>query len=266
MDLGLDLDQPVCCYEICKQLGIKVKFVNVSMEGFYQQGKPPRIYVSSQRPNMRRHFTCAHELGHHQFGHGSNLDELEEMASQAGKPPEERLADMFAGHLLMPALGLKKAFRLRGVSVETADAISVHAVAGEFGVSFDALLTQLAFGLRYISPQMRHDLREKQAALKQLVNRKQNNRGLLLLDKYAFRALPVLETGQLLIVPKSTKFSESKLRLVDEIPVGLILQATATGRTEINLPNAPMPTSLRIGAYRFFGLADYRFLEEVKDA
>jgi Zn-dependent peptidase ImmA (M78 family) len=59
---------------------VAVRFNDINMEGMYQRGAPPRIHVSARRPLPRRAYNCAHELGHHVFGHGSSIDELREDA------------------------------------------------------------------------------------------------------------------------------------------------------------------------------------------
>jgi Zn-dependent peptidase ImmA (M78 family) len=69
--VGFDLIAPIDVYDLAERLGVRVLFLDVSMEGFYQKGPPSRILLSAQRPLARRAFTCAHEIGHHWFGHGS---------------------------------------------------------------------------------------------------------------------------------------------------------------------------------------------------
>jgi FixJ family two-component response regulator len=70
-----------------------VRFNNINMEGVYRRGLPPRIHLSARRPLPRRAYNCAHELGHHVFGHGSSIDELREDAkAQPWEDPKEFLA------------------------------------------------------------------------------------------------------------------------------------------------------------------------------
>ena len=89
---------PICIYGLCETLGVAVRFNNINMEGMYQRGVPPRIHLSARRPLPRRAYNCAHELGHHVFGHGSSIDELREDAkAQPWEDPKEFLADTFAG-------------------------------------------------------------------------------------------------------------------------------------------------------------------------
>jgi hypothetical protein len=67
---------PADPYAAAESFRLRVTFSATSMEGFYF--KPANILVSSLRPVGRRAFTCAHELGHHWFGHGSTIDQLQE--------------------------------------------------------------------------------------------------------------------------------------------------------------------------------------------
>jgi hypothetical protein len=67
----LDQHGPICIYGLCGTLGVTVRFNNINMEGMYQRGAPPRIHLSARRPLPRRAYNCAHELGHHVFGHGN---------------------------------------------------------------------------------------------------------------------------------------------------------------------------------------------------
>ena len=97
----LDQAGPICIYGLCETLDIVVRFNNINMEGMYQRGRPPRIHLSARRPLARRAYNCAHELGHHVFGHGSSIDELREDAkAQPWEDPKEFLADTFAGFIL----------------------------------------------------------------------------------------------------------------------------------------------------------------------
>ncbi|MGH9808928.1 MAG: ImmA/IrrE family metallo-endopeptidase, partial [Terriglobia bacterium] len=148
----LDQHGPVCIYGLCDELGVSVRFNNINMEGMYQGGSPPRIHLSARRPLARRTYNCAHELGHHVFGHGSSIDELrEEAKDHAWDEPKEFLADTFAGFLLMPIVGLRRAFAVRGWVPETATPAQMFTVACDFGVGYGTLLTHLSAGVNTIS-------------------------------------------------------------------------------------------------------------------
>ena len=149
---NLDQHSPICVYELCQTLGIVVRFNNINMEGMYHRGRPPRIHLSARRPLQRRAYNCAHELGHHVFGHGSSIDELREDAKEhPWEEPKEFLADVFAGFVLMPTVGLRRAFAVRGWTPETATCVQMFTVACDFGVGYNTLLTHLAVGVKMIS-------------------------------------------------------------------------------------------------------------------
>ena len=92
----LDQHGPICIYGLSETLGVTVRFNTINMEGMYQRGAPPRIHLSARRPLPRRAYNCAHELGHHVFGHGSSIDELREDAKEH---PWEELQGIPRRHL-----------------------------------------------------------------------------------------------------------------------------------------------------------------------
>ncbi|MHC5719457.1 MAG: hypothetical protein ACYTX0_47270, partial [Nostoc sp.] len=51
---GLDLKSPICIYNLCDKLNVKVRFVDISMEGMYLKENEPQILLSALRPFTRR--------------------------------------------------------------------------------------------------------------------------------------------------------------------------------------------------------------------
>ena len=95
---GSDQIGPVCVFDLAEKLGVTVRFTDINMEGMYDRLPKPRIHLSSLRPPPRRVFTCAHELGHHEFGHGSTIDEMKEESESAWREsPNELLVNSFSG-------------------------------------------------------------------------------------------------------------------------------------------------------------------------
>ncbi len=95
---GADLISPVCPFDVADRLGVGVRFVAINMEGLYVRDPLPRALISTLRPFGRRNFTCGHELGHHVFGHGFNLDNVISSGSKDCYDfgsSEEFLANMF---------------------------------------------------------------------------------------------------------------------------------------------------------------------------
>jgi len=133
---------PVCIYDLARELEVEVRFVNdlTSLEGMYSKDSN-LILLSSLRPYGRRAFTCAHELGHHIFGHGDRIDKVSDIPYIANeKDPEEYLADLFAGFLLMPKPAIIQAFEVRGLRFDTCQANELYAIAGYFGVGYSTLI------------------------------------------------------------------------------------------------------------------------------
>ena len=219
---------PICIYTLCETLGVKVRFNNINMEGMYQRGTPPRIHLSARRPLPRRAYNCAHELGHHIFGHGSSIDELREnIKAHPWEDPKEFLADTFAGFTLMPIVGLYRAFAMRGWKPETATAMQIFTIACDFGVGYVTLVTHLSAGVKMIS-------RTHAAALKRTSPKKPRS-GIL---------------GALTADP---------LVIADHHRAGPTLDV------EVNADHGAWATFVRIAPESYVGLAQYRHLEDDPD-
>ncbi len=145
---GLDQMNPICIFDTCEKLGITVRFTDINMEGMYDRSSRPRIHLSSLRPLPRRVFTCGHELGHHEFGHGSTIDEMKEDAEAfQSEDPDEFLVNAFSAFMLMPIVGLRGAFARRHSPMATADDVVMFSVASNFGVGYATLVSHLAYGI-----------------------------------------------------------------------------------------------------------------------
>ena len=133
--LGKNLYEPICIYDAANELNVKVQFMEASsMEGLYSKIPRPTILLSALRPAGRRVYTCAHELGHHVFGHGFRIDELVEQLYQTSRfDPDEFLVDCYAGLLLMPKSAVANAFNIRGWDVNKINEFQVFNVASWLG-------------------------------------------------------------------------------------------------------------------------------------
>lgn len=97
--LGISPQESISAMDAAERMGIEVRLVDFpSMEGMYVAGDAPKIIMSSLRPPGRRSFTCAHEIGHHLFGHGEQFDELiSDRSFSRAESDVEFAADCFAG-------------------------------------------------------------------------------------------------------------------------------------------------------------------------
>lgn len=264
----LDLDPfgPVDPYAIAARLGVKVVFLDSSMEGFYFKGPTPRVLLSSLRPVPRRAFTCAHELGHHWFGHGSTIDQLQEDERDDSDKPEEVLANSFAAALLMPSVGLRGAFARRGWSQANPTPLQLFTIACQYGVGYKTLLNHLSFTLCEISAGRRAEL---DRWTPQRIRRQQLDEeydALVIVDTHNEAASFEVEIGTALLLPPDTVVAGTALNHVrsgDDFELyeaGRRGTAAVTGLAE-TFEVRVMPKQTE-GAKGYVGAAANRFEED----
>jgi Zn-dependent peptidase ImmA (M78 family) len=264
---GLDQHSPICIYGLCETLGVVVRFNDIDMEGMYQRGEPPRIHLSAHRPLPRRRYNCAHELGHHVFGHGSSIDALcEEQIDYSWKDPKEFLADAFAGFMLMPIIGLRRAFAVRGWNPATVTAAQMYAIACDFGVGYATLLTHLSMSVSMISRARANALqRIKPKALRAEILDAATDRPLIVADHH--RPGPTLdaEVNMFLLLPPGTERSGESLAYDRDIAGGRLFRAVRPGIARVTAQNSAWAVYVRIAPEAYVGLAMYRHLEDDPD-
>lgn len=105
-------------------------------------GSAALILASTDYSDGHLRFTLAHELGHHLLGDPRGVIEENEHAMFADDAIEWR-ANAFAGHLLMPARGVRAVLDWLGEPGAGVTERAVVALMEHFGVSRQALLYQL---------------------------------------------------------------------------------------------------------------------------
>lgn len=258
---GLDQVAPIDVYQLAEHLGVSVRFIDISMEGFYQKGPPPRVLISAMRPLGRRAYTCAHELGHHCFGHGSRIDELQADERSSSEIPEEILAEGFGGFLLMPTIGLRGAFARRGWSIPDADPIQMLTVASEFGVGYAALTAHLAYTIRDLGDARRKELQRwtPQRIRNQLIGGLELE-GLAIIDEKSRPAAIDLEIGHGLAAPLGAELDGDAVEHLKTFPTFELYRARARGTAQLALGDR----AVRVGVapQAFVGRAIHRHLED----
>lgn len=157
LHLGAAPHQPICPYALCEAMGIDVRFVNIpSFEGMYI-AEQNLILISADRPEGRKRFTCAHEIGHHVLGHGTVIDEILESGSNK---EEEDEADYFASIILMPASAVTRALQQYRKGADGLLSNDAYILSQYFGVSYQALLGHMCFNLRLITYKRYQDLKK----------------------------------------------------------------------------------------------------------
>lgn len=158
--LVISREQPVNPFEVAQALGIDVWFTDTpSLEGMFARTDDARIILPclSHRPLGRLCFSCAHELGHAQLGHGNRVDQYVATPRDT-RDPEEFAADVFASSLLMPRPAVLGAFRVRDMDPASAADLELLSVAFELCVGLEALVKHLHWGLGLINKTMMQQL------------------------------------------------------------------------------------------------------------
>jgi hypothetical protein len=153
-NLAIPREAPVNAFDIAQMSGLDVRFLDVpSLEGMFVRDPGLRVLLPSlkHRPRGRVLFSCAHEIGHHQFGHGTKADEYLADGPRHASSSEEFLADSFAGHLLMPRATVMDAFQRRKWDATHPTAQQAYLIGGELGVGFATLLGHMQWSLELIS-------------------------------------------------------------------------------------------------------------------
>jgi Zn-dependent peptidase ImmA (M78 family) len=261
----LDLMSPICIYELCDEHKVQVRFVDINMEGAYVANTNPLILISALRPFPRRIFTCAHELGHHIFGHRSTVDQLiKDQEKTKGVDPNEFLVDCFAGFLLMPTLGVRRAFVSRGWSPKDATPTQIFTIACSFGVGYETLLNHMAYSLRMIGEDIGKTLLKKP-----LPSIRQEILGIPLSDPLVVAdekwLLPTIdvEVGTRVLVPANATGTSKLLTMEQDLAAGRLFRADRPGIERVYCPNTNWAVFVRISRFQFEGLSKYRHFEEI---
>lgn len=260
--LSLTQVRPIPIYDTCERLGVTVRFNEINMEGMYQKGKNPRIHVTVERPLVRRAFTCAHELGHHVFGHGTAIDEMDYDANVLSNP-DEFLANTFGSYLMMPPLGIRQAFAIRAVKPETASPLDIFRIASDFGVGYGTLITHLNFGLDLISGKTAARLGQSspEKVRRDILGRSEPF-PLVFLDDFRQCQTCDIEVGMMVHAPLGSQITNECLNLESNLTTGHVFRATKPGIVSIQIPEKNWSVFIRISRHKYVGLARYRHLEE----
>jgi Zn-dependent peptidase ImmA (M78 family) len=260
--LGIAFDDPVSIIDIALARGVTVWFKRLSStDGLWCKEKRT-IVLTSLRPAGRRTFTCAHELGHCVFNHGTRFDELLEYAVTEAFDPEEYLANEFAAHLLMPFYAVSQAIQTRRWNPATLTAPQVYTLASYFGVSYRALLNHLYYALRLIRTPFAALSRISPKMIRSMFCPDVSTAHLVIVDDFWGRRPIDLEVGDLVILPRGVQFEG---RLLDVVPekntYGITASAHSPGVGYIS-KNDGAQLLLRIVPREFEGFADYRFPDQ----
>jgi Zn-dependent peptidase ImmA (M78 family) len=252
---------PADPYAAAESFGLRVNFLATSMEGFYFKGEPANILVSSLRPVGRRAFTCAHELGHHWFGHGSTIDQLQEDERDDSSKPDEVLANAFAAFFLMPTVVVRAAFAARGWVVSAPTPVQLFTIACELGVGYATLLNHLSYTLREINASARAELKKwtPQRIRNQLLADK-TDEPITILDGRSAAPTYDVEKDASVLLPAGAQVVGKALVFVRSLDEFDLYRAARRGQAAVI--GAAEPGRVRVMPKKYEGPAHRRFLED----
>jgi hypothetical protein len=241
---------------------IVVRFQDISMEGVYLREPRPEIWIGL-RPLVRRVYNVSHELGHHEFGHGSTFDELQ---AQGATPrpfdPNEYLANTFASYLLMPRIAVTHAFTVRGWKAETASPVQCFTVACSLGVGYDTLAKHLAYGLRLPPERIARTLVDADLPMirRELLGAQAKPR-LTVIDRHHTLKTVDTEVGAVVLMPTGTEMEHGRVATVEETPRGRVFHIQKAGMVRAFSKDEKWAVTIRAMADKYVGLAWCRHLE-----
>lgn len=157
-DLAIDQEEPIDVFDIIDRLGLWLVFNRLdSLLGATVPKGTGGIMLTTQRGPSVQRYTAAHEIGHwsldfNEPAFDTNDDIFFPTADR------EQLAQLFAGHLLMPPPLVFKTSARHGVTSDaSATAPAVYLTARDMGASYEAAVRQLS-NLDIISPSTRYGL------------------------------------------------------------------------------------------------------------
>jgi hypothetical protein len=264
-EAGLPFGTPLNVFDLCELLKpkVRVRFADYSMEGCYIRSDRPLIEVSALRPLGRRVFNTTHELGHNALGHpGTRLDEqLEEGRADPSSDPDEYAANSFAGFLLMPKIGVRRAFVSRGWAIANPQPEQAFVVACHFGVGYLTLVNHLAYGLHAIRSALAEQLKKvRLPTIRQaLLGSKEADR-LWVADRHYVMTTLDTEVGTTLLLPRGSQPEFDNLTFVNDLPAGRVFTAVRPGMTRVEADGG-WAVMVRVAKYQYSGWATNRHLE-----
>jgi Zn-dependent peptidase ImmA (M78 family) len=252
---------PVNIFDCCQKLKVEVRFVvGGSFEGMYEKERRV-IVLPVDRPAGRRVFTCAHELAHWRFKHGSMLDDSTTIEGYNDKP-EERMANMFAGYLLMFPPAVESARAALGLNYSTCGPDEIYALASWFGVSYASMLNHLRWALRKLDHRRYDELKRvaPRTIRKQLLGGRESQH--LVLMPSMTPEVPIdMESGDLALLPADVIADGGSLAVVEHSPGHTLVQAVCPGISLLRSESSPWTAAARVMRRGYTGRSVFRNLE-----
>ena len=268
--LSIPRESPLNVFDVAASIGVDVQFVDSpTLEGMFYRGPHPQIFLPSRqhRPKGRIAFSCAHELGHFQLGHGTQVDEYVEGSQETGaKPDEELAADTFAASLLMPRQAVVQRFELRSWELSDATPPQLFAVAAELDVGYSTLLKHVRYGLKLVNDAwMTTRLKVAPKEIRQELTGEADPPRIVIVDRY-WSNIPIdLEIGDEVAIPLNLRVvSGNLIREAGSHGEHARWIAIRSGETCIQINDRKH--HVRVARSGYCGLLKYRYLNDPDEA
>jgi hypothetical protein len=258
--IGVLFEDPICIYDLAEKLRLEVWFVGGSSFGGIYAKDMGRLFVPAERPAGRKAFTCAHELAHWWFDHGTRVDGLD-FDRADHEVPEERLANLFGGYLLMPRHSVVDAFQRRRLEPQLCAPLDIYTVACQLGVGYEALIKHLRWSLNLINQSRMTDLEAiRPKAIRESVLGFPASGHLVLTDDRWRKVAIDLEVGDLAVISSNAQLRGQSVKPVGECAKGQIIQGVRPGLTQAIASS--WAAMVRVSRKEFTGRGAYRHLED----
>lgn len=268
--LSIAREEPINVYDVAEAIGVEIRFMDLpSLEGMFL--RDPHVIVVlpclKHRPRGRITFTCAHELGHFQLGHGTRVDEYIADGRQHGQQSDDEFsADTFASSLLMPRPAVTRRFEVRNIGVAEATPLQVLRIAGELDVGYDTLLTHLRYGLQLVDDAWLKRLQRTSPKEIRCEILGDDRGGRVVLVDGAWASVPIdLEVGDWVAIPKESRAGSPDILLESHTNgIWRLLTARRAGRSKLEIDG--ITRALRIAQSGYVGSLKYRYLDDPEDS
>ena len=256
------LNMPICPYVLSEAMGFDLRFVNIpSFEGMYVATNN-LILISSERPEGRKRFTCAHEIGHHVLGHGTVIDEILKAGSDKAVELE---ADLFAGLLLAPKVAVKGAIRRYGIQEKELTPLDAYVLSKYFGVSYSAFIHHIHHTLQLITPNHFQHLSKANTSLSKIreaLTGFSTGRQVIKVGAWWQEKAIDIEVGDMIVSDSDLQITGTHI-LETKKTNCLHLTAKAPGITKLADKNG-WCTLVKISKSKYSGMFQFKYEEEVE--
>lgn len=256
--LGVEPHLPICPYALCEAMEFDLRFVKIaSFEGMYVANRN-LILISSERPEGRKRFTCAHEIGHHVLGHGTVIDEILDCGSNQ---QEEQEADFFASMLLMPQSSVTRTLNRYGIAAEDMNPIDAYTLSKYCGVSYQAFITHICTNLRLITYKHYQRLKaENLSSIRSSIVGVETKNQVFSVGNWWDEKAIELEVGDSIVSEKALSIDGPQIIQNVTADNRYIYTAIAPGITRIFNENWSCYT--KVSRHKFHGFYQYKYDEE----